>query len=194
MKNELEEILKRWEEENKKCFEQLIPRVREIRERIKRKISVKVWLAGPGRNHELYFLRELIAEFLKRENFEVFLSEDYPEEADLVSKELEEIEALDLAIILAITPGASAEAVEFAHYLHIRPKLYVCVPEEYKNGYIVRSLFGKHRIIGEDSFFSLEKIRQHDSELAIKIKNRAIHCRRNLYRKKEMKKCFDDSA
>ena len=188
MKNKQNEILDKWGEEIKKGHEQLHPPVRKIRERIKSKVSLEIWLGGPGPNHELHYIRELIGEVLKRDNFRVYFSEDYSGGGDLVSKEVEEIEALDLAIILAITPGASAEALEFSLYDHIRPKLFVYVPEEYKNGYIVRSLFGKHRLIARDSFFSLEKLQEHDSDLAIKVLNRAIDYRSDVYRKKKMEK------
>lgn len=181
-------ILNRWKEEIKSGFGQLLPEVNKVRERIKGKLSIGVWLGGPGPKHELHYIRELIGELLREEKFEVHFSENYKGGGDVVSKELEEIEALHLAIILAITPGASAEAVEFAHYDGICSKLFVFVPEEYQQGFIVQSLFENHRLIAGDSFFSLEKLQQqHDSELAKKVVNRAIDYRSLVHRKNRTK-------
>jgi len=188
MKSEVQDILKKWEAQIDTCLEQLHPQVRKFREQIKRETVVTIWLGGPGRDHKLFFLRNLVGELLKKDNFKIFFSEDFLGGGDLASKEIEEVEALDLTIILSITPGASAEAIEFAYLPHIRHKLWVYFPEEYKNGYVFRSLFGRHRLIAADSLFSLKNFEQYDSELAVKIWNRATSCRNNLYRKKKMEK------
>jgi hypothetical protein len=186
-----EEILKKWQEEIKRYFNQLHPKVRERRERVKQKVQkMAIWLGGPGQNHPLYHLRELIKEILKREKFEVVFSEEFLGGADLASKEIEEVEALDIIILLSITPGASAEAIEFAYLSHIRHKLWIYLPEEYKSGYVYRSLFGRHRLIAEDSLFSLKKFEQHDPELAIKVINRAIEHRLRKYRRERMNEGF----
>jgi len=187
-----EKILHTWSEEIEKDFQHMHPKVLEKRRQIKEGANqLTIWLGGPGRDHDLFPLRELLKEFLAKEGFEVIFSEDYQGGADLASKEIEEIEALDMVIILSITAGASAEAIEFAHLPDVRPKLWVYVPIEYKNGYVCRSLFGRHRFIAEDSFFSLGSFRNCDPELAVKLMRRAIVQRNSLYRKEKLRNCED---
>lgn len=187
-------ILAKWEEEIKNSSGHLLPQVREARERIKGELSLSVWLGGPGESNHLHYIRDVIRELLRRQNFEVHFSEDYSGGGDIVSKELQEVEALHLSIIIAVSPGSSAEAVEFANDIGIKSKLFVFIPEEYQNGYVFRSLFGRHRLIAEDSLFSLKKLLQNDSDLARKILNRAIDYRFDIYRKKKMKYRLQNSA
>jgi hypothetical protein len=186
VKQEHRRIFEKWETEIRASDRRCAPRVSDIRERIKKAMpEVSVWLGGPGKGHALYFVRDLIGEVLRNGGFRVVLSEDYAGGADLPSKEVEEIEAQDFAIILAITPGASAEAIEFANDPLIRQKIYIYVPNEYKDGYIVRSLSGKHALIREDSLFSMGQLQQNHPELVMKIWKRAIACRDDLYRKRK---------
>lgn len=186
-----EKLFELWNDEIKKSFELLLPGVHKLREKRKAEVKLKIWLGGPGAASELYVVRETIANLLKTENCEVHFSESYSGGADLPDKELEEIESSNMAIIIAITPGASAEAVEFANHNSVHNKLFVYVPKEYENGYVVRSLFGKHGLILEDSFFSLENLRKSDAELAKKIINRAIDCRSDVHRQLKIQSLID---
>jgi hypothetical protein len=185
--------LERWKKDIEKTVtKKWHPEVQRLEEKRKKKISLRIWLAGPGRDHEFYHVRKLIGEFLKAENFEVYFSEDFSNGGDLVSKEVREIEAFDMAIILAMSPGSSAEAVEFAYYSHIRNKFFVFIPEEYKDGYVFRSIT-RHRLIGPYSLFSLKRIRRYDSELARNVFMQALNFRDDFLRKKKMRDFISDS-
>ncbi|MFB6187489.1 MAG: hypothetical protein ABEI86_11565 [Halobacteriaceae archaeon] len=131
----------------------------EFREEVRKNNGFTVWLGGPGYDNDLYPIRKLVREILENEGFEVIYSENLKLRRDLVVKELDEIERKsDLAILLAISPGASAEAIEFSQYDYLRSKISVFVPEEFEGGYVFRSLKYNSEVIDDECTFSLEKM------------------------------------
>jgi hypothetical protein len=182
-------VLEKWEKEIEKSFCKLLPQVREVHERIKRDLTMSIWLGGPGRKNEKRYVRERIRKLLEKQNFNVYFSEDYSGAADIVSKEAQEVDTLQLAMIIAISAGASAEAIEFANDNCLDHKLTVFIPEEYKEGYVYRSLSEKHHLIANPTCFSLEKLlKRDDPDLALKMIHSAIDCRFNYYRQVRQKK------
>jgi hypothetical protein len=120
------------------------------------------------------------------------LSEDYGGGPDLASKEINEVDALDLVIILAASPGASAEAIEFANLNYISPKLFVFIPREYRHGYVYRSLnSSKHRIVTENSLFSLKKARRYDPEIVLKVFAEATDKRLGAVRRRRIRRTLN---
>lgn len=178
-------IVNEWLLEIQKHTSRQHPRARETGERARTQESMKVWLGGPMKGHELYPLRDAIAEVLKREGFDVLISQDYGREGDWLSQESKEVRASDIAIILAVTPGASAEAIELAHDEGILAKLFIYTLDEYSCGYIYRLLDSKYALIRWDSIFSLEEMNRCDSALCLKIWNRACSCASNIQKKKK---------
>jgi hypothetical protein len=185
------EIVRKWWNDIEKDASRLLPQVNERMKKIREEMTnVVIWLGGPGRDHQLYSQRSRIREVLERENFKVIFSEDYQGgSADLASKEVEEIRSSNLVMILAITAGASGEAIECAY---LEPhKLYVYIPTEYKNGYIFNTLCNRHRVANENCLFSLEGLKQNNSELALKVVSQAITHRNELYRQAQTARRFN---
>ncbi len=183
-----------WDEEE--VYEQIVndleelkqeryhPTIKERRKTIREKIDITIWLGGPGPQSDLYIIRNMIRDLLENEGFEVVFSEELPDRSDLAGKELEEIEAMsDIVIILAVSTGSSAEAIEFAQHHHLKKKIYVYLPEEYNDGYVYRSLDHK-RLIDDRATFSLENLKENDPELNL-FKNLIIKTsdkRADIYR------------
>jgi len=183
-----DKILKRWQVDFDEKFQLLDKNVQKLREKTQNEINVKLWLGGPGKigNKGLYSIRKLIGKFLENSKFTVVYSEDFLECADIVSKEVEECLALDYVLIICLSTGSSAESIEFSHYEDIKSKLFVFIPARYKNGFVYRALHGKHGLILEESEFSNKKLIRYNSELPLKVLNRAIACRNEKYRKFKM--------
>jgi len=166
-----------------------MPRVRGDMERAKQTLEpLEIWLGGPGRKHELFQLRRCLRKLLIHDSFRAYFSEDYSSGADLASKEQDEVESLDMIIILALTPGSSAEAIEFANTPHLLKKLYIFIPGKYRNGYVFKSLSSdRHRVIIGDSLFSLDKAKEFDDELAMKVLYRARTTRNRVYQANKLR-------
>lgn len=182
-----QKIIERWNEEfDKNFFNNLFPELKRLRQRTKNETPMIIWIGGPGSNHELFHLRKLIRDFLKSNGFNTIFSEDFPEGADIASKEIEESAASDVVFVLSMSPGSSAESIEFAYVDIIHNKLFIYIPSEYRNGYVYKSLSGKHRLVSEHDLFSLKDFIQYNSELPHKVLNRALSCRFDKFRKKNM--------
>ena len=180
-------IIERWSKEfETKFYDNLLPELKKLRKRAKKITPMIIWVGGPGSSHELFQLRELIRDFLKSDGFNAVFSEDFPEGADIASKEIEESAASDAVFVLLMSPGSSAESIEFAYQPIIHNKLHVYIPSEYRNGYVYKSLSGKHKLVSEDDLFSLKNFIQYNSELPHKILNRALACRFDKFRKQNM--------
>ena len=113
-------------------------------------------------------------------------SEDYPDGCDITSKEIEECASSNAIFILCISVGASAESIEFVHHDDLKAKLYIFFPNEFKKGFVYRSLFGTYGYIREDGLFSFKKFKNDSPELPNTILKRAEFCRFDVYRKLKM--------
>jgi len=183
-----QDIPEKWEKEIEESLCKMLPQVCEANERIKKELRMAIWLGGPGKKDKMRYIRDRIRKILENENFEVIFSEDYSGFADIVSKEKQEIDTLQLAMIMAMSAGSSAEAIEFANDEDLRSKVIVFIPKEYRNGYVYRSLSERHHLIAEPTCFSLKKLKKQDtSDIAVKMLHCAIHHRLDLFRKNRTK-------
>lgn len=185
-----EQILENWRGEIRNELAQTHPRVPQFRASLRQELpDLSVWLGGPGRDSKYYHLRTLVKTILTEEKFEVTFSEDYKGGADISSKEIEEVLAGDITILIAMSPGSSAEAIEFAHLRRVAASLLVFIPIDYNKGYVYKSLKGNHFLIDEESsVFSLKNAEEYGPELALKIYRRAIAERTRLYAARQVKK------
>ncbi len=165
------EIIENWESEFLEYENQLHQDVRRTQQNANNIANFTIWLGGPGSDNPLFRLRDLTRKFLENRGYEVMISEECPEGADIASKEIQEIFSHKIVFIIAISVGSCAECIEFA-YQKIPEKLNIYFPEEYQESYVFRSLFGKHSLIREESLFSLENFKNFHSELPHKILKR----------------------
>ena len=124
----------------------------------------------------MFSTRSLIACFLENQGFKICALDS---EEDLAIQS-------DIVVILALTPGASAEAIELAHEKGINGKLFVYIPKEYDQRYIFSLLKSKHAIINDDCVFPLEFFEKCDSTLCLKIWDKAISSSNVNKRKRRM--------
>lgn len=159
----------KWLEEVEKKLSNNMPQVRDAIERAKNEYNTEVWLGGPGNQSEFYPLRMCVKCVLEKRNFNVRFSEDHDLDVNVAKKESLEARILDLVIILAITPGASAEAMEFAYIPDIKDKLTVYIPRQYNGGYLFKSLHEKHKIITEECLFCMKGFAKGNTELIMTL-------------------------
>jgi hypothetical protein len=191
--DERNKILADWEESFQQQTASLPPVVTgarlTARTRLNRRVSV--WLGGPGEKDPLYEQRLLLRDFLQKFEFAPILSEDFDVANSGLDQEIDALTYTDFAIILAVSVGASAEAIDLARHRrdvpkpeqtnYIRGKLDVFIPDEYAGGYVYRVLRDEYRMIKKFSGFSLPKFQQFDSDLPCKILQRAEERRRAIY-------------
>lgn len=137
--------------------------------------KTQIWLGGPGNSDKDHSLRVLIRRLLEGENFVVNFSEDFqdPLSYDLAEREIKEARLCDMVIIIAMSPGSITEAIEFCHDHEISKKLYVFIPDQFRNGFAYKSLRVRHQKIQNE--FDLDKFRAGDCFLASCI----IECANN---------------
>lgn len=170
MRTKKSPVVLKWQEKFRRDLAHLHHGTRQqLEAAVGRKQSLTIWLGGPGRAHRLYNKRVLIKQLLEAEGFNVIISEEYKSKINLASKEILEYASVDMVIILSITPGASGEALDFAHVRDRHEKLFIYYPEEYKRGYVYQSLYGHHRIVDEKRIFSLKKFKRGTSDLPMKV-------------------------
>ncbi len=145
------------------------PLVNLIKSNVKK---FKVWLGGPKSGDELYYLRENIGYVLTQYGFTVIIRDKDFKNSNWYSILKAEVLDSDLAIILAITPGSSAEAIEFANIREIKNKLWIYTFDSYSDGYVYKLLESHHGLIRDDSRFSLEEGDKSPINLCISIWNR----------------------
>lgn len=174
-------IIDSWIQAIEKNHSRLHPKVLPKRNEIAAEEKLSIWLGGPGNSSRLFPKRFMLKNVLEHYSFEVVFSEDFQGGSDLVSKEIEEIEVLDLIFILIVTPGAAGEAIEFIHSVNLNKKLHVFIPHQYSNGYIYQSLMNRHTVLPDNSLFCQEGFENDEPELAIKVVDRAIAARNYAY-------------
>lgn len=184
---DVEKLSKEWSEKVEEKISKNMPRVRELMDRARNEYNLEIWLGGPGKGHkELYQLRKCVKKVLEERNFKVHFSEDHDLGVDVANKEALEAESYDLIIILAITPGASIEAMEFAHIETIKPRLSVYIPNQYKEGYFYKSLSEKHKIITEECTFCKIEFEKGGSKLVETLIIKAENYRCDKFRRGRM--------
>jgi hypothetical protein len=170
MRTKKNTVVLKWQEKFRRDIEHLHHSTRQqLEAAMSRKRPMTIWLGGPGRAHRLYNKRILIKQLLEAEGFNVIISEEYEGKLNLASKEILEYASVEMVIILSITPGASGEALDFAHVKDRHEKLYIYYPEEYQKGYVYQSLYWHHRIVNQERVFSLKKFRRDTSDLPIRV-------------------------
>lgn len=154
----------------------------------------EVWLGGPGKSCKDYVYRATIRDILRSHKFKVVFSEMHKwEQQELADKEIAEIHRANAVFIIAITPGAAAEAIEFANLAQInkdhqlKEKLNIFIPKDYNAGYIYKSLERRHRLIHSGSSFDLKALRKNDPLLALRIFQKAMNCANNEWRMKSVR-------
>ncbi len=161
-----DEIVEGWSESIQTAFEQFSPLVRKERERLRTERPIRVWLGGPRNGSPLYRHGSLLSKLLCKEGCVVETSS-----ADVVS-EIAEAEPsvlaqeFDLLFLVVASPGTSAEAMELTLGKKTKGKLHVFIPEEYREGYLVRSLGDRHKMLCGPSFFSLAGAQSYNCQLA----------------------------
>jgi hypothetical protein len=188
-----DEIVGKWNKHiNRKYYNKLHNRVRQDIEAAKKEEvageRLEIWLGGPGKGTPLYRLRHQLKRLLESWGFSLTFSEDYWVGADLAAKETDEVESLDLIIILAITPGASAEAIEFGHFDHLRRKLYVYTLRRYRDGYVYNVLKSRYGLIRDGSLFTMRNATGSKSNLALNMVDLANSRRLELFRAKKLQR------
>jgi hypothetical protein len=71
----------------------------------------------------------------------------------------------DLLFLVVGSPGTSAEAMELALWSRTKDMLRVFLPEEYRQGYLARSLDERHGILCDLSYFPLADALQYGEHL-----------------------------
>jgi len=151
--------------------------------------DLTIWLGGPGTRDKLSFTCLLIAEFLARNGFTVI--SNCAGSAPNPRFEFEAAKKARLAFLVAVSPGASAEAVEFAHDGPLRSKLHVYVPEEYADRYVFKLLSSyRYKVTDYSRVFSLKKLNEHDPELALQILEVAVDKASEGFRGKSLRLNF----
>lgn len=143
----------------------------------------RVWLGGPS-DGELRLFREVLCQLLTEIGLEVVVGEKAESGC---SPHLIEVDAdtCDLIILLAMTPGVSAEAVHFAHLASLKQKLAVFMPIEYRQGFAFRLLASKFLVTSEERLFSLEDLKSSGAALLprlvfLQVVNWCLDARRRM--------------
>ncbi|MBI2373885.1 MAG: hypothetical protein HYV07_07800 [Deltaproteobacteria bacterium] len=121
-----------------------------------------VGLGGPA-SGELSVYVGYVSELLKRLGCQV-LTDDFRSGPVWFGHQCS---TADLVIILAMSPGSSAEAVELSNSETHKRNLLVYIPEEYRDGYVYRILESKNQLNSSNTFSLNELKNSSNSDLAV---------------------------
>lgn len=163
-----DDILASWLDSIKAKRGRLSPNLEEERRRLQGGAPLKVWLARPREGYPLHSHGPILAELLKRDGCEVELSSGGSGD-EVIEAEPAELRSFDLLFLIVASPGTTAEAMELAMWAETKSRLHVFLPEEYKKGYLARSLGDRHKILCGLSFFSLKLAEAFEFQLPQKM-------------------------
>lgn len=143
--------------------------LREEREKLKVEQPLRVWLGSPRSGYPLENHGPLLRDFLTTAGCSVELSCDSMEEDVIEASPSELARVFDVLFLVVASPGTSAEAMELALSPAMRGRLYVFVPEEYRKGYLARSLGDRHQMLSGLNYFALEAAKTFGSQLPHKM-------------------------
>jgi len=148
-----ETILEYWRSEIHGFYKNLHPGILANRQ-IAQTEQWNIWLGCPGNGSPMCNYVPLLREIIAEQNCNVTLGHDigYPKTAEVEPAELSK--AFQLMILLAVSPGTAAEAMDLAACEESRQKLYIFLPIEYKDNYLARSLRERHSLLHEGLYFS----------------------------------------
>ncbi len=124
--------------------------------------NLKVWIGISKKDSKMLELRGFFKKFLSQFNIEIL-------ECDIQSIISGKVK-YDALLFFAVTPGVSARAVELVAvydalsaaknnnskiYIQ-KEKMYICIPEEYKDGYIERRLSINEKTVSKNYFSKID--------------------------------------
>ena len=129
-------------------------------------IKLSVWLGGPGKSKDLYFVRKLFKCLLEKMAYKVVMSDEkIVKELVTVTEVLIDAWEAFLIVIFPISYGAVAESVLFTKIDEIRDRLQVFMPITFKDGFVYRYL---RENLGDKNFkgdFQFNKLKECNVDL-----------------------------
>jgi hypothetical protein len=146
-----------WIKLHEQQLAQMVPKSRKIRDNARDKQKVRIWLGGSKR--VMYEQRATIAELLRHDGFDV----DYTD-----CQSPEELSAYNIAIVIVLTEGTVAEAIELVWMRNLECELLIHMPDKLHDSYVYRAL-QRRSAIKDTTIFALTGFDEWDAELPLHI-------------------------